>query len=387
MPVAQTEPVAAPLADPELDLLERFKPVLRFDRQYDYRAASVQGVVENPGNVLTTGHAEVIARAGGEPRLTLELLSAYPDGGEPKDDDQICLAPNVLGDARAMETRPQHDGRLYGRVCEDGGRRWLQYWFWLYFNPKHLMGFGKHEGDWEMIQIGLGPDGEPELVGYAQHESGEARKAEKVEWVESDRGRHPVVYVAPYSHAAYFEPGAHPYVLGVDHPTRGGPSDLLPVERFGPWVEWCGHWGSSERVIAGRIGNGPRSPSKQGWKWEHPARFQLRLRSRWIRVQLGRLMHLAGRLTFPKPPRVSARLEGRACVVAYELADRRSRHLYLTVHEGRRVVASRRVRCAEQSGEERIRLETPPAEPLVCGSTFNRLRQRSEVAEAPVEGA
>ena len=99
----------------------------------------------------------------------------------------------------------------------DGGRDWLQYWFWLYYNPKNLFGFGKHEGDWEMIQIGLGSDGEPELLAYAQHDSGEARKATEGEWVERDGGRHPVVYVSPLSHASYFE--AHASLPGRDRPS------------------------------------------------------------------------------------------------------------------------------------------------------------------------
>ena len=48
------------------------------------------GVVGNPGNLLMTKHGEVIARVGGDPPLTLELLSAYPDERELREDDQIC---------------------------------------------------------------------------------------------------------------------------------------------------------------------------------------------------------------------------------------------------------------------------------------------------------
>ena len=58
---------------------------------------------------------------------------------------------------------------------EDGGRVWLQYWMWSYYNPKHLLGLGKHEGDWEVVQIGLADAGEPEVATFSQHEGGEAR--------------------------------------------------------------------------------------------------------------------------------------------------------------------------------------------------------------------
>jgi Vacuolar protein sorting-associated protein 62 len=381
MATAHAQPRPDAQLDEKLELLERHKPVLRFDRQYDYRLASVQGVVDNPGNLLMTRYGEVIARAGGDPALTLGLLSAYPDEREPSKDDQLRFAPNVLGDARAMEGRGEHGARLYGRVCEDGARTWLQYWFWLYYNPKNLFGFGKHEGDWEMIQIGLDAGGEPELIGYAQHDSGESRKPHQMEWVERDGGRHAVVYISPYSHASYFEAGTHPYPVGIDHPLGEGPEAWLSVEHFGEWVKWPGRWGSCERAIAKRIGNGPPSPSQQGTKWTSPASFQRKLRLLWLRAKLGQLMHFAGRLSFPQPPALAAHLEGRRCVVDYETPGRRSRHLYLTVHDGERVVASRTVRCAGEGGQEIIRLDGELHEPAVCGSTFNRLRQRSDVVE------
>ena len=368
-----------------LGLLERHKPLLRFDRQYDYRLASVDGIVENPGNLLRTADGEVIARVGGDPALSLELLTAYPDGLEPKADDCLCQAPDVLGDARRMEGEPRYAGRLYGRVLRDDGREWLQYWFWLYYNPKNLFGFGKHEGDWEMIQIGLGAEGRPELLAYAQHDSGEARKDGDVEWIERDGGRHPVLYVSPLSHASYFEAGTHPYPVGIDHPYGDGPEIWLPVERFGDWVQWPGRWGNTERVIAQRVGNGPPSPSRQGSKWASPAAFQRKVGRRKLRAVLGRLLYRLGKPFYPNPPVLSARLEGRCCIVDYRLANtrlRRSRHLYLTVHDGGRVIASRVVRYGGDSGTEILRLSHVPASLEVCGSTFNRVRQRSDLAEA-----
>ena len=81
-----------------------------------------------------------------------------------------------------MESSQRFAGRIYGRVVNGSdGRTWLQYWFWLYYNPKNLFGFGKHEGDWEMVQVGLGADGTPELLSYAQLKRGDARK-----WSSSD---------------------------------------------------------------------------------------------------------------------------------------------------------------------------------------------------------
>ncbi len=369
----------------ELALLDRHRPLLRFDRQYDYRLAAVEGMVENAGNLLRTADGEVIARVGGDPALTLELLSAYPDGREPKPDDSLCQAPDVLGDARRMETEPRYAGRLYGRVVRDGDRDWLQYWLWLYYNPKNLFGFGKHEGDWEMIQIGLDSDGRPQELAYAQHDSGEARESGEVEWVERDGDQHPVVYVAPLSHASYFEAGTHPYPIGIDHPYGDGPEAWLPVEPFGTWAQWPGRWGNAERVIATRIGNGPPGPSRQGSKWTSPAAFQRKMRRRKLRAMLGRLLYRLGTPFYPRPPELSARIEGRHCIVDYRLENtslRRSRHLYLTLHDGERVVGSRVVRYGGDSGTEVFRVSDMPTSLIVVGSTFNRVRQRSDLAEA-----
>jgi hypothetical protein len=400
--IRATNGVAAPAASPreapddsrphelsayERALLERHRPILRFDRQYDYRPAAVLGAVQNAGNLLRTGHGDLVARSGGAPDLTLELLATYPEEFEAEADDCLCLAPDVVGDARRMEGDERYAGRLYGRVVADGGRTWLQYWIWLYYNPKNLFGFGKHEGDWEMIQLGLGADGSPEFATYAQHDTGEARRFRggDIELVERGGSSHPVVYLAPLSHASYFESGTHPYPIGIDHPYGDGPDSWLPVEPFGPWVEWAGRWGNSERVIAKRVGNGPRSPAHQGAKWTRPAAFHARVRRRKARLLIGRLLHFLGRATYPNPPALRASLVGRRCVIEWELAQstwRRSRHLYLTVHDGELVIASRRLRRPQASGKVVIRLAQAPQRPEVWGSSFNRVRQRSDLARA-----
>ena len=68
-----------------------------------------------------------------------------------------------------------------------------------------------------MVQIGLTGDGEPELLAYAQHDSGEPRKVDDVEWVERDGERHPVVYVAPLFTRLLLR-GRHPSLPDRDRP-------------------------------------------------------------------------------------------------------------------------------------------------------------------------
>jgi hypothetical protein len=347
-------------------------------------------MVENPGNLLVSSHGELIGRVGGEPAISFDLLGAYPDERDFDDNDCIWQSPDVVGDARRMEGDPKYAGVLYGRVIPGKqGRCWLQYWFWFYYNPKNLRGFGKHEGDWEMIQIELDADGEPDVLAYAQHKHGEVRKAsdKRVEWADPDAKRHPVVYVAPLSHASYFQARSHPYFPGIDPPYGDGPEDVLPVEPFDSWNEWPGRWGSREHMVAGGRfgGEPPRSPSKQG-KWKDPAGWQ-RKKPRWnLQLVVRWLLHGPGRLFYPKAPELTARLEGTRCTVEYELRQRpwrRSRHLHLSVHDGDRVVASRTVPCAAGKPKPQVfRLPEAPSDPRVFGTTWNRLRQRSELKPA-----
>ena len=357
------------------ELLDRHRPLLRFDAQYDHRVLAASSAVEQDGNLLRREDGEVLARRAHGAGLDLDTLTAYPAGFRDCETDCLSFAPDHLGAARAMECDPRHNGRIYGRVVDDGGLTWLQYWFWLYYNPKNLFGFGKHEGDWEMIQIGLGGIGEPEVATYAQHDSGEARAWEEVERV----GDRPVVYVAPLSHASYFEAGTHPYPIGIDHPFAGGPEADLPVVPFGPWVHWKGRWGSTERTIARRVGNGPPSPAHQGDKWARPAAWHGRLRHRRLRLRIGRLMHRIGTRTFPATPEITGAEAGAGRVTVSWSGG--ARHLAITAHDGHHVVGARTVRHAPAAGTAVVLIPEDRPVTAVQVSAYNRLRQRSDVRE------
>jgi len=378
--------VVEPLTDSDRELLERHKPVLRFDPQYDYRVLAASSAVANPGNVLRRNHGELLARSTDARPLELDALVGYPAGLEPEDGDCLALAPDYPGDAGRMEWQEPHRGRIYGRVKADGGRTWLQYWFWLYYNPKNLFGFGKHEGDWEMVQIGLDRELRPEVASYAQHDSGEARPWRKgsMHFTDDDPQR-PVAYVAPLSHASYFEPGTHPYLVGIDDPRADGPPADLPLVALGDWACWCGRWGNPERAIVSRVGQGPSSPGRQGVKWDAPGAWHRKLRNRTLRVRLGRAVHALGSLTYPHPPtRIQAELAGGRVVVDYELAGgtRGGRHLHLTLHQEHLVIASRTLARAERKDRTSLRVPDERRPTAVMASVYNGLRQRSEPVKA-----
>lgn len=151
---------------------------------------------------------------------------------------------------------------IYHRTILGGGLVWHQYWQWYLYNPWGIGGVGKHEGDWEMVQIGVTPDplAGPILMTCSQHHNGGKREYWSVELDEED----PVVYIALGSHANYFAPGR-----------QGGGIDLCDglgleltdyeLRDFGPWANWSGRWGNSTGE-----GKSPESPGQQTIRWKCP---------------------------------------------------------------------------------------------------------------------
>jgi hypothetical protein len=335
-------------------------------------------MVENAGNLLRGFDDEIIAVAGGTPPLSLNLLSQYPPGREPHPGDNLCASPSRVVDARRMES---HYGPcVYGRIVDAGGYRWLQYWLWLYDNPKNVRGIGRHEGDWELVQVALDADGAPVRVTLSQHKRGEARDAKDVRHDGVDGGWHPVVYVAPLSHACYFEARSHVYILGIDHPYGDGQRLEPHVLEFGDWADWPGRWGNSEWAVAGE-GKGPQSPGRQTQRWYRPDRFHSTA-SGGGRGLLGWLVHLLGYLTSPPPPKIVARRTPTGVHVEYEL--RRARHLYITLHDGEDIVRSRVLDNAKRRDVALFPMQAVSDDCVVHASGFNRIRQRSDRVEQPL---
>jgi hypothetical protein len=199
---------AAAVADDDLDLLRRHAPVLHYDARERDRATAVEALVDLP-----LRGAAVSLRA------------------TPRD------APDVA----------------YGRsVAGRDGSVWLQYWF-LYADNEQDRGIvrtGRHEGDWEMVQVRLGRDGRPREATYAQH-----KWAARCDWTGH-------VYVANGSHASYPDRGEHgrPWP-DPDDEARGDGRVVRPeVRSFGTWVGWPGRWGRAEAAWW----NPAEAPSPEG---------------------------------------------------------------------------------------------------------------------------
>jgi hypothetical protein len=359
--------------------LEKHKPALVYDSQEAYRAMSAASITDYRDNALRRGNGSIVSRAGAG--LTLALLASY----DVKDGDRLDEAGDPLPASRRFQDDPAYRERVYARVKSDGGRVWLQYWLWCYYNPKHLLGFGKHEGDWEVVQVGLGADGSPEVATYSQHEDGEAR-----DWDDLERhGDHPVVYVAPLSHACYFEPGAHPYVFGVDNPDGSLPPVLPKLEEFGAWASWSGRWGNSKGVAGGTFGGrSPASPGRQSKKWDRPAAWHAgAVRATPLR-RGRRVVRQAGKLTYPKLVSLAARREGDRVVVDYAVdpaPQRRASRLLVTLHrpgDEDELLASSPEKLGGSSGTVDVPVpEGVEGDLVVRASAYNALRQRSDPLE------
>jgi hypothetical protein len=276
------------------ELLERFRPVLRYDSRELYYADSAHSFLENffaggpaapYGNVLRGKDGSVIASAGDDPadpnRLRLDFLipegGKYTTGESVSSDDYLDASTKAyIADARRYHEVEGMGNVIYGAMRPGaGGKRWLQYWFFFYYNDKAVRGFGVHEGDWEGIQIRIGPPGEdskvtPEEVTYSQHEGGERAGWDEVE-LDEETGA-PVVYVGLGSHASYLRSGQHQAPIVADVCDGGGahvrPALELLDEEEQVWVRWPGRWGASKK--RGLISfPSPESPGKQR-RWDHP---------------------------------------------------------------------------------------------------------------------
>ena len=172
-----------------------------------------------------------------------------------------ALVARVEGDRIALRprTRPLPDV-MYGRVVRRQGT-WLQYWF-LYADNKQDRGIvrtGRHEGDWEMVQLRL----EDRQATYAQH-----RWAARCGWTGDVR-------VANGSHASYATAGEHgrPWP-DPDDEARGDGRVVRPeVRPFGPWVRWPGRWGRSRAAWWNPLeASSPEGPAfQEEGAWRDPA--------------------------------------------------------------------------------------------------------------------
>ena len=306
-------------------LLRRYSPFLQYDSQESYFADSAAEMTDavdegTKGNLLYSGAGKVLAAArptGSTPQLELSFLGReYPDGTKATKSDYLdAVGGDHVLTVRDLHSQAKYADRVYGHGKEDGGRLWLQYWFFYYFNSKSVLRLGLHEGDWEMFQLGLDANDEPELVTLAQHSHAERCTWGDLETVPTGDGDVPLVYVALGSHATYTRPGRHPAAVRPDHCDGQGPMrrptlEVIPDDDPG-WAAWPGVWGSS-RARWKAESNSPSGPVRPG-QWGRPATFHREAKER--AAERGVPEAVAAPL--PAAPRLRVRRRGDRAVIAY----------------------------------------------------------------------
>jgi hypothetical protein len=277
-------------------LLEEHVPILRYDNEEDFQVLSPAAMTDfyagslfDASNSLKDGDGEFAvanpafasSSSYSLDQLNLDYIrQTYPMGEPPasprsftpaeQDDFLSARGDDDDGlyddDAREMESRTGYPYQVYGRVAHgNDGKLWLQYWFFYYFNPDPFGIVGPvHEGDWEMIQVGLDSELTPDVAVYAQHGGGQ-----QCDWADVQQvGDNPVVYVAESSHASYFGPDRIPLSEFFDDADGLGEELLSPnleqIHAEDPgWVAWPGTWGDSD--------DSPEGPRFQGTKWDDPS--------------------------------------------------------------------------------------------------------------------
>ena len=173
--------------------------------------------------------------------------------------DERCIRLDFPPDM----TQPALPPVGYHRAVQAANLYWHQFWLWYLYNPWSVGGVGRHEGDWEFVQLGcIDEAGEhPVLVTYSQHHTGSKREF----WAISQTAGRPIVYVARGSHANYLSP-----VANVEDrcDARGRRIDEIEWRDFGPWATWPGRWGNSTGE-----GKSPESPGQQHARWATPHLF------------------------------------------------------------------------------------------------------------------
>ena len=279
----------------DVRLLATYQPVTQFDPQESFLPTRVQSFFADAQLEQFVGGTWTVADPDPDPG---DLPG--PGSGTWRLNQRSCTPAAPLGglDCYAAAWDAGSGGPVvYGHVVRDGTMTVLQYWYFYYddvysypFAPSGLL-WQAHEGDWEVVNVVLSADEQPQYVGYSQHCLGQRR-----DWSDTTRfdGTHPVVHVAPGSHANYFTTGTHPFnlacvpaqvqailrALGLPMPadvvgagqTLGPPGlegPTMPVHQLRDdqpaWVGFPGDWGEAQYFHGpGSIGTVPFGTSPTG---------------------------------------------------------------------------------------------------------------------------
>jgi hypothetical protein len=267
-------------------LLARYRPVVRYDSMESYYADSAGVITDRPGNQLVRADGTKLVPGPVAGALTLDVLrpGQYAGGATVQSTDFVKeTGSDYVAQARQMHSLPDYGDRVHGRAVRDAsGTWWLQYWLFMYYDDPGFLGFGRHEGDIEMIQLRLDASGLPNAVSYSQHRSGVRAAWSQLEMAMTPDGLVPVTYSARGSHANLLRSGTSISTRSFlpDHNDGQGyrvRPQLVVLSDAGPaWALWPGSWGGTHASgPLGDIGveaNSPTAPTRH-LAWHQPDVF------------------------------------------------------------------------------------------------------------------
>jgi hypothetical protein len=378
-------------------LLHRYEPTLRYDTDENYFADSVAGMTDNWGdetahhglNKAASPYSNALWDADSETegpnygllaesqpgvpflpfQLTLSALgTTYPNGQLADSNDWIAQNEDFQRDNERLEGAGYLDA-VYGRAFADGtGKRWLEYWYWYYYNPKDFIGYGHHQGDWESVVIGLDEQNKPETVILSQHAHAASCDMEQIERGEEGA---PIVYVGLDSHANYPWPGRYDATGEWDFADGNGRSaypGLVVIDGTPPsWILWPGHWGNSRAEISPIESNSPQGPAFHQ-AWEAPDTYAAGA-VECFDTYIGPDGFMASSSSATAPSIESAALAGDEPVVEYEVPTTDGKgfwpRLRITVDrlaDGGLAPTSETISAVRSRGKLRIPVELEPGE-------------------------
>jgi hypothetical protein len=165
----------------------------------------------------------------------------------------------------------------YGRaVPARAGGEWLQYWLFYGYQDQDrgIVRAGRHEGDWELVQLRVTDAGRPVEAVYAQHSGAERCSADELTF----RGGRPLVFAAHGSHASYLRAGTRDRMWPDPNDEADGRGPvvsprLVEITRDSPsWMRRSTPWGDSRgRWWVPPEQDSPLGPAFQPSRWDAEA--------------------------------------------------------------------------------------------------------------------
>ncbi len=252
--------------------IEEYAPILYFESEENCYPIDVQYQIQN-SYLYDVGNPFVILTSPTKLKISAYSSETYKDYYLDNQLGNLDDFEQIIRSAESWESSNGNVVYYHNSVDNSTGEEIIQYWMFYAFNDGEL---NKHEGDWEMVQVFF-EGGQPSMVGYSQHHSGQ-----KATWNQVEKeGNHIKVYVARGSHANYLRSYSGKFGIASDIVGANGkilnPDDYQLIDLDSElFTNYIGKWGvvstnednAIESSILGQAG--PEGPKyrEDGAMWE-----------------------------------------------------------------------------------------------------------------------